>query len=178
MLFCPQGRFHRNRVTKSGTNSFHGSAYDYNRNTIFSANDPFLKYSQISNDQPNMAPKLSYNVFGVTFGDFQSAKKEVLTAYRDFSEVFDRLQLPQTEDRFPSYQLLRNVLAANALGCWFCILVEARRSDLIAAWYEVMKCVRPVELRTKLRISTWQEIALAASAKLRAFLAAKDGISD
>jgi len=55
-------------VTKSGTNSFHGSAYDYNRNTIFSANDPFLRYSQISNDQPNHAPKLSYNVFGVTVG--------------------------------------------------------------------------------------------------------------
>jgi hypothetical protein len=55
-------------VTKSGTNKFHGSAYDYNRNTIFSANDPFLKYSQTSSDQPNKAPELSYNVFGVTFG--------------------------------------------------------------------------------------------------------------
>src|SRR5580692_2361636 len=31
-------------ATKSGTNSFHGSAYEYNRNTVFSANDPFLKY--------------------------------------------------------------------------------------------------------------------------------------
>jgi hypothetical protein len=55
-------------VTKGGTNSFHGSAYDYNRNTIFSANDPFLRYSQITTDQPNTAPKLAYNVFGVTFG--------------------------------------------------------------------------------------------------------------
>jgi hypothetical protein len=55
-------------VTKSGTNKFHGSAYDYNRNTIFSANDPFLKYSQLTSDQPNTAPKLLYNVFGVTFG--------------------------------------------------------------------------------------------------------------
>ena len=30
-------------VTKSGTNNFHGSVYEYNRNTVFSANDPFLK---------------------------------------------------------------------------------------------------------------------------------------
>ncbi len=55
-------------ATKSGTNSFHGSAYEYNRNTIFSANEPFLKYSQLSSGQSNTAPKLLYNVFGVTVG--------------------------------------------------------------------------------------------------------------
>ena len=76
LLFCPQGRFHRNRVTKSGTNSFQGSAYDYNRNTIFSSNDPFLKYSQISNDQPNMAPKLSYNVFVSPSAIFRVPRKK------------------------------------------------------------------------------------------------------
>jgi Carboxypeptidase regulatory-like domain/TonB-dependent Receptor Plug Domain len=55
-------------VTKSGTNDFHGSAYEYNRNTIFSANDPFIKDSQLSSGQSNTAPKLLYNVFGATFG--------------------------------------------------------------------------------------------------------------
>src|SRR5215469_9891564 len=55
-------------ATKSGTNSFHGSAYEYNRNTIFSANDPFLKNSQLSSGQSNTAPKLLRNVFGVTLG--------------------------------------------------------------------------------------------------------------
>jgi hypothetical protein len=55
-------------ATKSGTNSFHGSAYEYNRNTVFSANDPFLKASQLGNGEPNKAPKLLYNVFGGTVG--------------------------------------------------------------------------------------------------------------
>ena len=55
-------------ATKSGTNKFHGSAYEYNRNTIFSANDPFLKASQLSSGESNTAPKLLRNVFGVTFG--------------------------------------------------------------------------------------------------------------
>src|SRR5580704_12948655 len=55
-------------VTKSGTNSFHGSAYEYNRTTNFSANDPFLKASQGASDVPNQAPELIRNVFGVTVG--------------------------------------------------------------------------------------------------------------
>ncbi len=55
-------------VTKSGTNSFHGSAYEYNRNTVFSANDPFLKAAQISSGEKNKAPELLRNVFGATVG--------------------------------------------------------------------------------------------------------------
>jgi hypothetical protein len=55
-------------VTKSGTNNFHGSAYEYNRNTIFSANDPFLKESQLEGGESNTAPKLLRNVFGATAG--------------------------------------------------------------------------------------------------------------
>ena len=113
----------------------------------------------------------------LTESNFQSAGKVLLTAYRDFSEVFDQKQLPQTDDQYLSYQLLRNVLAAHALQRSFCVLIDARRPDLAGAWYAVMKCVRPVALRTKLRISTWQEVAEAAPPKLRAFLAAKYGIS-
>src|SRR6202035_318518 len=55
-------------VTKSGTNSFHGSAHEDNRTTIFSANDPFLKNSQLSSGESNTAPKLLRNVFGATIG--------------------------------------------------------------------------------------------------------------
>ncbi|MGA9904440.1 MAG: hypothetical protein WBQ39_21070 [Terriglobales bacterium] len=112
----------------------------------------------------------------LTESDFQKAPKSVLLAYRDFLDVFDRNELPQADDHYISYQLLRNVLAAYALHGSFCVLVDARRPDLTDAWYAVMRCVKPVELRTELRISTWQEVAEAAPTKLRAFLALKYGI--
>ena len=55
-------------VTKSGTNKFHGSAYEYNRNSMGEANDWFNKQSQISNGLPNTPPHLVRNTFGATIG--------------------------------------------------------------------------------------------------------------
>jgi hypothetical protein len=113
----------------------------------------------------------------LTESDFQRTKKKTLLAYRDFSQVFDCRQLPQTRDRYLSSQLLRNVLAAHALQCSFCVLIDARRTDLVDAWYEVARCVKPADLRTKLRISTWQEITQIAPTMLRRFLATKYGLA-
>ncbi len=55
-------------VTKSGTNNFHGSLYEYHRNTATSANDYFVKQSELSSGQPNVPPKLIRNVFGTSLG--------------------------------------------------------------------------------------------------------------
>jgi hypothetical protein len=55
-------------VTKSGTNNFHGAAYEYLRNTYTSANDYFVKSSQVASGQPNVPPKLNRNVFGGAIG--------------------------------------------------------------------------------------------------------------
>ncbi|MBV9484039.1 MAG: carboxypeptidase regulatory-like domain-containing protein [Acidobacteria bacterium] len=55
-------------VTKSGTNSFHGSAYEYNRNNIGEANDWFNKQSQLQSGLPNVPGQLIRNTFGATFG--------------------------------------------------------------------------------------------------------------
>jgi hypothetical protein len=112
----------------------------------------------------------------LTEGDFQCAIKRVLANYRDFNEVFDTEQLPQTEDSYLSYQLLRNVLAAYALQCSFCVLLDARRPDLIEACYAVMRCVKRVDLRTALTVLTWQELAQTLPTKLQTFLATKYGI--
>jgi hypothetical protein len=114
----------------------------------------------------------------LTESDFQAARKEVLSDYRDFRDVFDSRQLPQSSTHYLCYQLLRNVLAAYALQCSFCALIDDRRLDLKDAWYVVMMCVKPVELRTRLRIATWQEVAQVAPRKLQTFLAAKYGIGN
>src|SRR4051794_9216588 len=55
-------------VTKSGTNNFHGALYEYHRNTITSANDYFVKQSQLASGQENRAPKLIRNIFGAAVG--------------------------------------------------------------------------------------------------------------
>src|SRR6266404_6375824 len=53
-----------NLVTKSGTNSWHGSAFEFHRNTIFTANDFFNKIA----DPPVDRPKLLRNLFGGALG--------------------------------------------------------------------------------------------------------------
>ncbi len=55
-------------VTKSGTNTFHGALYEYNRNALFTANDYFNKQTQLANDEPNKQPQLIRNVFGGSIG--------------------------------------------------------------------------------------------------------------
>src|SRR5712692_11018152 len=54
--------------TKSGTNNFHGSLYEYHRNTYTSANDYFVKVAELQSGEPNVPPKLIRNIFGGSLG--------------------------------------------------------------------------------------------------------------
>jgi carboxypeptidase family protein/TonB-dependent receptor-like protein len=51
-----------NLVTKSGTNAYHGSGWEYIRNDAVDANEYFLNQSAVAR------PALRFNQFGVTFG--------------------------------------------------------------------------------------------------------------
>jgi Carboxypeptidase regulatory-like domain len=55
-------------LTKSGTNSFHGSLYEQNRPTVTAANDWFNKQAELSNGLPNVPGKIIRNTFGGALG--------------------------------------------------------------------------------------------------------------
>lgn len=55
-------------VTKGGTNSFHGSLYEFNRTQLGEANDFFNKSSEEAAGEPNDPLHLVYNIFGGTIG--------------------------------------------------------------------------------------------------------------
>ena len=112
----------------------------------------------------------------LTEADFQSAPAAVVENYRDFREIFDCEMLPRNGDRYVSYQLIRNVLAAHATGCSFCVMLDARRPDLVEAWYAVMCAIVILDLRLRCKIVTWQELAAHLPRKLQIFLAEKYGI--
>jgi hypothetical protein len=112
----------------------------------------------------------------LTETDFQNQRPEIVESYRELREVFDGGLLPRLNGRYVSSQLIRNVLAAYHLGTSFCVLVDARRPDLIEAWFAVMSCVKLADLRTRCKVLTWQELAETLPEQLQGFLDDKYGI--
>ena len=113
--------------------------------------------------------------------DFQLAGNAKLLRYRDLQEVFgwdrDSLNaLPLLVLERRGYQVMRGILAAFATGGRFCLLCDARRPDLIEIWFAVLRHVQSAELRTRIMLLTWQEIAPLLPSPTRRLLAAKYGI--
>jgi hypothetical protein len=97
---------------------------------------------------------------------------------REFREgiVARAREAEPAEAGYAGYQLIRNVLAAYAEGCSFCVVHDARRPDLREAWFAVMKAVKSAEMRVRCKVITWQELAGMAPEGLREFLDLKYGI--
>jgi hypothetical protein len=55
-------------ITKSGTNTFHGSLYEQNRPTVTAANDWFNKQAELNSGEPNIPGKVIRNTFGGALG--------------------------------------------------------------------------------------------------------------
>ncbi len=89
---------------------------------------------------------------------FPAAPLRKVERYRDFNEVFERAEL-LSNGQVRSYQMVRGVLAAFALDGAFALVCDARRPEMLAAWEQVVRAVKSLELRARLRVVTWQEIA-------------------
>jgi len=97
-------------VTKSGTNHFHGSAWEFVRNNIFNANDFFLK----NEGQPR--PDLKQNQFGASIGGpIWRDRTFFFGAYQGLTEVNGLGG--KTEATLP---LLTQDRSAATLGAQFC----------------------------------------------------------
>jgi len=83
-------------ITKSGTNKFHGSAYEYNRPTITVANNWFNKQAQLDEGLQNRPGKLIRNIFGGTFGG--PIKRDKLFFFGNFeaSRLAESAQINRT----------------------------------------------------------------------------------
>ena len=112
----------------------------------------------------------------LTEGDFQIARQDLVHRYRDLESVFDAARLPRSKERFRSCQLIRGGLAAHAHNASFAVFCDQRRQDLIEDCFEVMSAVVSAELRCRMSVVTWQELASAMPQTVRTFLAEKYGI--
>ena len=112
----------------------------------------------------------------LTESDFQIADARLVRRYRDLETVFEMGELPLRNRKHVGYQLIRGILAAYAAEGSFCVFCDARRPDLSECWYRVMRAVRLYDLRCRLKLLTWQELAGVVPGDLQEFLALKYGI--
>jgi hypothetical protein len=104
-----------------------------------------------------------------------AATSEVAREYQA-ALVAQAWEAEPAEIGYAGYQLIRNVLAAHAAGCSFCVLHDARRPDLREMWFQVMAAVKQAEMRMRCKAMTWQELARLAPEGLAGFLDRKYGI--
>ena len=112
----------------------------------------------------------------LTESDFQLADPRLVRRYRDLEIVFETSELPLRNGKHVGYQLIRGILAAYSAERSFCVFCDARRPDLSECWYRVMRVVRLYDLRCRLKLLTWQELAKVVPGDLQEFLALKYGI--
>lgn len=113
----------------------------------------------------------------LTESGFQSASMERLLRYEGIAEVFDVDALPRGSRGVPGYQLVRGVLAAWSGECRFALLCDGRRADLEDAWFRVLCAVRSFDLRSRMQMVSWQEVAATMPRAVQGFLQSKYGIA-
>lgn len=85
-----------NLVTKSGTDQFHGAAYEYNRNTNTAANNWFNKNAELASGLPNIPGKYIRNTYGADVGG--PIKKQKLFFFGNYEASHIRENAQQQQE--------------------------------------------------------------------------------
>jgi hypothetical protein len=93
-------------VTKGGSNSFHGSAYENLRNTVTSANDYLVKQSELNIGAPNKSLQLNRNIFGASVGG--PFRKDRLFFFTNYEGTREREQ-QRAERVIPTPQMCQGI---------------------------------------------------------------------
>jgi hypothetical protein len=110
------------------------------------------------------------------FPENASQEFESIVADPALVSPVDTIFRPPGEPGYAAYQLIRGVLAAYATACSFCVIHDERRPDLREEWFQIMAAAKSAELRVRLKILTWQELATLLPSTLQEFLDVKYGI--
>ncbi|MBI3264908.1 MAG: carboxypeptidase regulatory-like domain-containing protein, partial [Acidobacteria bacterium] len=104
-------------VTKSGTNTLHGSGYWFLRRTETSSNEYFLKLTQLSQGKPSQPPKLDKDIYGGSFGG--PLRRSRMFFFGNFERLTSNSETPVTR-AVPSGSFRDGVLmyrCASAAAC-------------------------------------------------------------
>lgn len=107
---------------------------------------------------------------------FGSASRDRLLRYEGVEDMFEIEDLPRVGAKFAGYQIVRGILAAARDEDAYVVLIDERRADLVEVCFRVLRAVRRAEVRHRLRLRTWQEIAGALPRAVQEFLLVKYGI--
>ncbi len=110
------------------------------------------------------------------FPENDSQEFESVLGDPDLFSPIDTSFRPPGDEGYACYQLIRSVLAAYASNCSFCVIHDERRPDLREEWFQVMAAVKSAEMRVRLQVLTWQELAALLPGALQEFLDVKYGI--
>ncbi len=121
-------------VTKSGTNQFHGAAYEYNRPTFTVANNWFNKQSELASGYANVPGKLIRNIFGADVGSPVRRDKLFFFGNYEGTRIAENYEVVQGADgagvptaaydsgelQYPGAILSPQQVAALDAGCQTC----------------------------------------------------------
>jgi Carboxypeptidase regulatory-like domain len=116
-------------VTKSGTNKFHGAAYEYYRPPATAANNWFNKQAELNEGLPNIPTKVLRNIFGVSVGG--PIKRDKLFFFGNYeasrlAEDFQQIQTVATASyaagniMYPGGIITPDQVATLDAGCQIC----------------------------------------------------------